>query len=300
MSTTSNGQSSFSIDQITEPDEMGSVAIKVAKAVMASQAAISSTKSEAKNGEVFLQSACNARYLGADLQKGAAIAVAEITRRAVAKGATAKSLSYKAGIDADVLEALTKAAADFGLTLEEGTGFDEAAHLGLKGVMAEASPWMTSEFKSKGDLIFLIGESTEDVASSVYVKGVHSISNSPAPYFNLKQELATQKSIRTLVEKELINAAEIVSEGGIFSTLVAMSIANDLGFDVEADGEIRLDAFLFGEGQGRALITVGEEKEDEFIEFMSNLEVPSTLLGHVTKGKMVIDGEHYGFIGDLK
>lgn len=299
MSTLNNGQSSFSIDQFAEPDQIGSVAIAVAKQINKIQKK-NSCKSEVKNGEVFMQLTCNERYLKADLNQGALIAVAEITRNAVSKGATVKNLIYKAGLNDEWIAALKKAASEFGLSISEGTELEGNSNLGLFGVMAEASPWMTGEFKSKGDLIFLIGESVEDISSSVYLAAAHKVEESPAPFINVKQEINAQKSIRTLVEKELINSASVVSEGGVFYALAQMSLPNELGFDIEADGEIRLDAFLFSESQGRALVTVCEEKEDEFIEFMSNLEVPTTLLGHVTKGKMVIDGEHYGFITDLK
>jgi phosphoribosylformylglycinamidine synthase len=79
-----------------------------------------------------------------------------------------------------------------------------------------------------------------------------------------------------------------------------MSIPRDLGFDIVTDSEIREDAFLFGEGQGRALVTVNEDKESEFLEFMVDAGVSFTLLGHVTKGKLMVDDEHYGFIAEVK
>jgi phosphoribosylformylglycinamidine synthase len=79
-----------------------------------------------------------------------------------------------------------------------------------------------------------------------------------------------------------------------------MSMPRGLGFDIESDSEIRLDAFLFGEAQSRVVVTVTEDQEAEFIEFMTMQNTPFTLLGHVTKGKMVIDGEHYGFSHEMK
>jgi phosphoribosylformylglycinamidine synthase len=79
-----------------------------------------------------------------------------------------------------------------------------------------------------------------------------------------------------------------------------MSFPNELGFDIETDSEIRPDAFLFGEGQGRVVVTVSEDKEDLFIETMVASGVNFTLIGHVTKGKLQIDGEHFGFIKEVK
>jgi phosphoribosylformylglycinamidine synthase len=38
----------------------------------------------------------------------------------------------------------------------------------------------------------------------------------------------------------------------------------------------------------------------EFIERMAESNVSFTLLGHVTKGKLMIDDEHFGFIQEAK
>ena len=67
-----------------------------------------------------------------------------------------------------------------------------------------------------------------------------------------------------------------------------------------SDSEIREDAFLFGECQGRVVVTIDRDLEDEFVECIEKTNVPFILLGHVTKGKVVIDDEHYGFINEFK
>ena len=98
----------------------------------------------------------------------------------------------------------------------------------------------------------------------------------------------------------MINAAHDVADGGLFVTLAEMSIPRELGFDIVTDSEVREDAFLFGEGQGRVIVTVNEDQEDDFIERMMNSSTSFTLLGHVTKGKLMVDDEHFGFITEAK
>jgi phosphoribosylformylglycinamidine synthase len=66
------------------------------------------------------------------------------------------------------------------------------------------------------------------------------------------------------------------------------------------DSEIRPDAYLFGEGQGRIVVTVKPGLVDDFVDFISQGPVEITALGHVTQGKMLIDEEHFGFIEDAK
>jgi len=91
-----------------------------------------------------------------------------------------------------------------------------------------------------------------------------------------------QEVVKGLIQSELINAAHDVSDGGLFVSLVEMSLPRNLGFDVVTDSEVRPDAFLFGEGQGRVVVAVSEDQEEEFIEFMMKSETSYTLLGHVT------------------
>ncbi len=121
---------------------------------------------------------------------------------------------------------------------------------------------------------------------------------SPAPHFDIDREYQVQVAVRTLIAKGLINAAHDVSDGGLFVTLVEMGIPGGLGFDITGDAAVREDAFLFGESQSRILVTLPGGMEEEIIETMHELKVPFSLLGHVTRGKMMVDDEHFGFIDD--
>jgi phosphoribosylformylglycinamidine synthase len=79
-----------------------------------------------------------------------------------------------------------------------------------------------------------------------------------------------------------------------------MALPNSLGFDIVTDSEIRRDAFLFGESQSRIAVTVVEDYEDEFLDFVGDSGVQVMLLGHVTKGRVTIDEENFGFIEDYR
>jgi phosphoribosylformylglycinamidine synthase len=170
--------------------------------------------------------------------------------------------------------------------------------IGMIGILEDKDKMMTLDFKQKGDLIFVLGECTDDIASSEYLVSYHGIKASPAPHFDLEKEWEVQEVVKGLIQNELINAAHDVSDGGLFVSLVEMSLHRNLGFDVVTDSEIRPDAFLFGEGQGRVVVAVSEDQEEAFIEFMMKSETSYTLLGHVTKGKLMVDDEHFGFIAD--
>lgn len=268
---------------------------------------------------------CNSRYVHADPEVGTMIAVSEAARNIVCSGGEPSAItnclnfgnpynpeSYWQFVGA--IKGMSTACLKFKTPVTGGnvsfynqTSIDgvevpvfPTPTIGMIGLLDDKEKVMSLDFKTKGDLIFLLGKYTEDIASSEYLVSYHGIKASPAPYFNLDEEFAMQNKLKGLIQAGLVNAVHDVADGGLFVTLFEMAAPGNLGFDVETDEEIRRDAFLFGEGQGRAVVTVNEDREEEFIEYMLDSEVNCTLLGHVTKGKMVVDGTMYGFVTDAK
>ena len=166
--------------------------------------------------------------------------------------------------------------------------------IGMVGVVEDISKRMTLAFQAKGHLIFLIGKITDDIASSEYLVKHHNVVSSPAPYFDLAQEHLVHAIVTHSIKRELITSAHDVSDGGLWTTLVEMGLPNGLGFDIVTDSEIRPDAFLFGEGQGRVAVAITEDQEDGFLDLMRLSKVPFILLGHVTKGKLMVDDSPSG------
>jgi len=177
---------------------------------------------------------------------------------------------------------------------------DPTPTIGMLGLIKDKSNLMTLNFKHKGDLIYLIGESKNDISQSEYLINYHKITESPAPYFNLDEEYKIQQTVYELIVNNLVNAVHDVSLGGLFTTLVEMGIPSHLGFDVTSDAEVREDAFLFGESQGRIVVGVSSEHEEEFIDFMVLQKTPFSIIGHVTRGDMRIDDISYGNIRDIE
>jgi phosphoribosylformylglycinamidine synthase subunit PurL len=268
---------------------------------------------------------CNSRYVHADPEIGTMIAVSEAARNITCAGGEPSAItnclnfgnpynpeSYWQfvgaikGMSAACIKFKTPVTGGnvsfYNQTVKNGVEVPvfPTPTIGMIGVLEDKNNLMTLDFKQKGDLIFIIGQCRNDISSSEYLVSYHGIKASSAPYFDLEEEFEVQQAVKFLIRERLVNAAHDVSDGGLFVTLAEMAMPRELGFDVVTDSEVREDAFLFGEGQGRVVVTVSEDQEDEFIEAMMQSGVSFTLLGHVTKGKMMIDDEHYGFITEAK
>lgn len=158
---------------------------------------------------------------------------------------------------------------------------------------------VTHTFKKKGNNIFMIGSSFNDVNSSEYLEFYHGISESGLPNCDINTEVKLNAVMKSLASSGLIDSASTVGKGGLFFSLLRAGLPSGFGFDITSDAEIRKDAFLFGESMGRIIVGVVQDKVDDFVDLMSSFKVPFFTLGHVTKGEIRIDDESFGFIDKM-
>lgn len=268
---------------------------------------------------------CNSRYVKADPEIGTAIAVSEAARNIVCSGgkplAVTNCLNFGNPYNPEVywqfvhaIKGMGHACRKFNTPVTGGNvsfynqmqigGKIEPVNptptIGMIGVIENKNDQMSISFKNKGDMIYLIGKSREDINSSEYLNYIHKVEQSPVPYFDIEEEAEVQDVVEKLIKKNLILSAHDVADGGLFVTLVESAIVKNYGFDITPDGELRKDAFLFGESQSRVVVTVSPSNEDNFIDFMIESKVPFSALGHVTKSELRIDDNSYGFISDIK
>lgn len=268
---------------------------------------------------------CNARYVNADPEVGAMIAVAEAARNVVCSGgkplAITNCLNFGNPYNPEIywqfvnaIKGMSAACIKFGTPVTGGNvsfynqstvgGKNEAVFptptIGMLGLLDNKNHHTTLAFKEKGHMVYLIGQSQNDIASSEYLSSFHGIKESPAPYFNMDEEYKMQQVVSELINKNLVQSANDVSDGGLFVCLFECAAPRNLGFDITTDAEIRTDAYLFGEAQGRVVVTVSASRETQFIDHMIASKVPFTAIGHVTKSEIRVDDVSYGFVADWK
>ena len=285
-----------------------------------SDAAVVSVKGTSK--AIALTVDCNSRYVYADPEKGCAIAVAEAARNITCAGgepvAITNCLNFGNPYVPEVywqfvgaIKGMSAACTRFETPVtggnvsfynqssDEGPVFPTPT-IGMLGVLDDLNTFMTSDFKQSGDLIYLIGESVNDISSSQYLASYHKITSCPAPYFDLEKEYAMHQVIKQLIKQGLIQSAHDVSDGGLYITLLESSMPNDLGFEIETDPDLRKDAFLFGEAQGRVVVSVKPDRQEEFIELLATSETEFSLLGSVTAGKLKVNDQGFGSVSEAK
>ena len=223
----------------------------------------------------------NSRYGRLESKTGAMITVAEAARNIICSGgrpvAVADCLNYGDPADpfvyhdfAESVKGISEVCRKMDIPVVAGNvSFHNLTHdgediasviptpvVGMVGILDNLENVMTVNFRRKGDVIFLIGRSDNDISSSEYLSIVHLINESAAPRFDLDYEMRMQDVVRSLIGRKLVSSAHDVSLGGLFITLVECALPGGLGFDVTSPAEIRGDAFLFGEAQSLSLIHI--------------------------------------------
>jgi phosphoribosylformylglycinamidine (FGAM) synthase-like enzyme len=172
--------------------------------------------------------------------------------------------------------------------------------IGMLGLMEHKDLLTTISFKNQGDLIYLLGHQNNHIGYSEYLNKIHGVVHAPAPYFNLDEEFKVHQSIQGLIRKKLVQSAHDVSEGGIFCSLAESGFSSkDLGFRIRIPENYRKDIFLFGESQGRILVTLSPENQKEFEQFLQQNNQLFHLLGEVSESYAEVDGQIWGKISDF-
>jgi len=258
---------------------------------------------------------CNSRYVYADPYQGAMIAVSEAARNIICSGGeplgVTNCLNFGNPYDPEVyyqfvhvIKGMGEACRKFNTPVTGGNvsfynqNPDGPVYptptIGMVGLLEDIERKMTMDYKEEGDILYVLGNITNDINCSEYLHRVCSVDHSPAPYFDLEEENRLQQKIRDLIARDLIRHAHDISEGGLFTSLCESGFERELGFSIQTKGGVRKDAFLFGEGQSRVLVSVLLEDAAEFEVFLKDF--PIEKIGVVTAGELVVDGEFWGSI----
>ena len=268
---------------------------------------------------------CNSRFVNADPEVGCAMAVSEAARNITCSGgipsAVTNCLNFGNPYNPEVywqfvgsIKGMSAACEKFETPVTGGNvSFYNQTQIGDKiepvfptptigmiGVVEDKKFITTLSYKTKGDLIFMIGANREDISSSQYLVNIHGITNSSTPHFDLEEEYANQRQVQMLIREGVLNSAHDLSEGGLWVGLLEKGFASGLGFDITLPAEFRKDAVLFGEAASRILVTVSEENKDKFIDLMMLNGCDFDLMGHVTKGGIRVDDEDWGSVSDYQ
>ena len=126
----------------------------------------------------------------------------------------------------------------------EGEGIYPTPVVGVVGLLDDATKRVTHHFKpvkavkAGGDIIYLMGNTDEELGASEYLKLVHGRNDGSPPRLDLDTEAALQKFTREAASRGLMHSAHDLSDGGL-GVAIAESLFGPLGETMGASSHSR-------------------------------------------------------------
>ncbi len=132
--------------------------------------------------------------------------------------------------------------------------------IGMVGVIDHLDDVTRAAFARSGDRIVLLGEPTADLGASEYLQRIHGVVAGAPPPCDLDAERGLIETILAAIRAGVVRSAHDCSDGGLAVALAECAImdrARPLGARVDLSPwqALPLRALLFGEAQGRALLS---------------------------------------------
>ncbi|MBP5999378.1 MAG: phosphoribosylformylglycinamidine synthase subunit PurL [Sediminibacterium sp.] len=265
---------------------------------------------------------CNSKYVFADPEKGAMIAVAEAARNIVCSGGepigVTNCLNFGNPYDPEVYYQFVKSVEGMGAACRKFntpvTGGNVSFYnqnpdgpvfptptIGMVGIVEDMNNRMTLDFKNEGDSIVLLGQQRNDIGSSEYLNKIKGVAFSHAPHFDLEEEFKLQQFVANLIKAKQIKSAHDISEGGLIITLLESAFFNNKGFKVSSNNsDLRKDAYWLGEAQSRVVVSCNANQVAQLEASAKAAGVAFAVLGNVTNGEVVVNDENWGTIATWK
>ncbi|MCT4395535.1 phosphoribosylformylglycinamidine synthase subunit PurL [Periweissella beninensis] len=245
----------------------------------------------------------NGRYLYLDPFNGAQMAVAEAARNIIAAGAEpigiTDCLNFGNPDKPEVYYELTQAGAGItafakaintpvisGNVSLYNEYNDEAIYptpmIGMVGLHTDVAHITTQSFKNAGDLIYLVGQTTDAFNGSEIQKLETGQITGALFGFDAQQEVTNQQGVLAAIRGGVVNSAHDLAEGGLAVALAEATFGTALGFTVNFNGT---DAQLFSETQGRFIISVDPANQATFESYFS---ADLTQIGTVTATRQLV------------
>jgi phosphoribosylformylglycinamidine (FGAM) synthase-like enzyme len=175
--------------------------------------------------------------------------------------------------------------------------------IGMLGLLDDAALAVTSNFKSEGDVIILLGRTDGHVGGSEYLSVIHGIVAGDAPALSLDDEKRVHTVLIESAREKLLKSAHDCSDGGLAVALAECCIgtsARPVGAEVDVVGEgLRRDFLLFGEDQSRVVVSAAPSNGHTILEVARKHRVPAAVIGRVGGSRLVIGKDIDLLVADL-
>jgi phosphoribosylformylglycinamidine synthase len=248
---------------------------------------------------------CNGRFVYLEPRTGAMAAVAEAARNLVCVGAVPTAITnnlnfgnpLKPHIYYQLREAvmgMRDACTAFETPVTggnvslfnetDGRAIYPTPVIGMVGVVDDVSKITRQAFRGIDDDIVLLGLNTGELGGSEYLYVTAELVAGHPPAVDLHGERMLQQAVLAMNHEGLLSSAHDCSEGGLGCALAECALGDGespLGVAAEIDEDLRPVVALFGESQGRIVVSCRPDRTAEVLRIAKRHDVPAGTIGKV-------------------
>lgn len=157
---------------------------------------------------------------------------------------------------------------------------------------------VNSGFKQKGDLVYVVGTTKNQLGASEFLSAVgYKEDSAPkeggvVPQVDFQEFVRTSNGIHDAIDNELVASCSYVHMGGIGVALSKAAIAGEKGIEIDTRKIISFDCetdeqLLYSRTPGRFIVTVAPNDAVRFTEVLKKHEVQYSLVGIVTDKSLI-------------
>ncbi|MFF7675300.1 phosphoribosylformylglycinamidine synthase subunit PurL [Actinacidiphila glaucinigra] len=254
----------------------------------------------------------NGRYAKLDPYTGAQLALAEAYRNVATSGAkplaVSDCLNFGSPEDpaamwqfAEACRGLADGCLELGTPVTGGnvslynqTG-DVAIHptpvVAVLGVIDDVTRRTPVAFKDQGQLLYLLGDTKEELGGSAWSQAVHDHLGGLPPAVDLERERLLGEILISASRDGMVDAAHDLSDGGLVQAVVESCLRGGNGARLVVPDGLDPFVFLFSESAGRAVVSVPRSEELRFTDMCGARGLPATRIGVVDGDAVELQGE---------
>ncbi|MFD0167081.1 phosphoribosylformylglycinamidine synthase subunit PurL [Streptomyces decoyicus] len=263
----------------------------------------------------------NGRYAKLDPYTGAQLALAEAYRNVAASGAkplaVSDCLNFGSPEDpavmwqfaeatrglADACQTLGTPVTGGNVSLYNQTG-ETAIHptpvVAVLGVIDDVNRRTPIAFADEGQLIYLLGDTREELGGSAWSQVVHEHLGGLPPKVDLERERLLADVLISASRDGMIDAAHDLSDGGLIQALVESCLRGGKGARVVVPDGLDPFVLLFSESAGRAVVAVPRSEELRFTDMCGARGLPATRIGVIDGDAIDVQGQFSLPLSELK
>lgn len=263
----------------------------------------------------------NGRYAKLDPYAGAQLALAEAYRNVAASGAkplaVSDCLNFGSPEDpavmwqfaeatrglADACQTLGTPVTGGNVSLYNQTG-ETAIHptpvVAVLGVIDDVNRRTPIAFADEGQLIYLLGDTREELGGSAWSQVVHDHLGGLPPKVDLERERLLADVLISASRDGMIDAAHDLSDGGLIQALVESCLRGGKGARVVVPDGLDPFVLLFSESAGRAVVAVPRSEELRFTDMCGARGLPATRIGVIDGDAIDVQGQFSLPLSELK